>query len=155
MLRDRFPASVVVLQGEPAVLTQVKFNGSYPLPWDFQVSGVFQSIPGIPISASYVATNAQVQPTLGRPLSGNAATVTINNIIEPQTMFEGRINQLDLRLTRTFRFGRNRLRGNFDLYNVLNANSILGINTRYGPSWQQPTSVLDARLIKLSAQLSF
>jgi hypothetical protein len=149
------PQALLFCKVSPPYLTQVKFNGSYPLPWDFQVSGVFQSIPGIPISASHVATNAQVQPTLGRPLSGNAATVTINNIIEPQTMFEGRINQLDLRLTRTFRFGRNRLRGNFDLYNVLNANSILGINTRYGPSWLQPTSVLDARLIKLSAQLSF
>ena len=43
------------------------------------MSGVWQTLPGIPISASYVATNAEVQPSLGRPLSGNATTVTLNN----------------------------------------------------------------------------
>src|SRR5262249_49939978 len=50
--------------------TQIKLNGLYPLPWDTEVSAVFQNLPGIPISANYVATNAQVAPSLGRNLSG-------------------------------------------------------------------------------------
>ena len=48
---------------------QVKAQAVYPLPWDFRLSAVFQSLPGIPITAAYVATNAQIVPTLGRNLS--------------------------------------------------------------------------------------
>jgi hypothetical protein len=120
-----------------------------------QISGLFQSNPGIPITASYVATNAQVQQSLGRPLSGNASTVTITNIFQPQTMFEHRINQLDMRLTKNVKVGRARVQGQLDVYNVLNTSAILGINTRYGPAWLTPTEILGARLLKVGAQLTF
>jgi hypothetical protein len=135
--------------------TQLKLMGMYPLPWDFQVSGVFQSLPGIPINASYVASNAQIIPTLNRSLSGNRTSVTLNNIIPPETMFEDRSTQLDLRLTRSFRIARTRLRANLDVYNVFNASPILATNTRYGPNWLQPTVILSARLFKFGGQLTF
>jgi hypothetical protein len=153
---------------------QIKLSASYPLPWDLRVSGVFQSLPGIPISASYVATNAEVRATLGRNLAGNATTVTISDsaaalgtaaapgfsfpspgVIPPQTMFEDRSSQLDLRLTRNFRIHGVRVQGMFDVYNVLNASPILADNTRYGPAWLTPTFVLDARLFKFGMQLEF
>jgi hypothetical protein len=141
----------------PFFLPQFKFSGSYPLPWwDLQLSGVFQSLPGIPISASYVATLAEVQPTLGRPLSGSQTTVTINNVIQPQTMFEDRVNQSDLRIIRNFRFRNGaRLQAMFDFYNMFNNAGILVINTRYGTSWRRPTNILDARILKFGAQLNF
>jgi len=139
----------------PPFQPRVKLNGVYPLPWDMQISGLFQSNPGIPITASYVATNAQVQPSLGRALSGGASTVTITNIFQPQTMFEHRINQLDMRLTKNVKVGRARVQGQLDVYNVLNASAILGINTRYGPAWLTPTEILGARLVKVGAQLTF
>ena len=53
------------------------------------MSALFQSNPGVAITASYVATNAQVQPSLLRPLSGSASTVTIANIFQPQTGVRG------------------------------------------------------------------
>ena len=119
----------------PFFQPQVKFSGSYPLPWwDLQVSGVFQSLPGIPVTASYVATNAEVRPTLGRDLSGGATTVTINNVIQPGTVFEDRLNQTDVRLIRNFRFGGIRVQAMFDAYNVFNNAAILAINSRYGHS---------------------
>ena len=149
------PQALKFCEVVPPFHTQLKLYGAHPLPWDSQVSATFQSLPGIPISASYVATNAEVAPTLGRSLAGNMSTVTIPNIIEPQTMFEGRINQLDVRLTKTFRVGRSRLQGSFDVYNVLNASSILAINTRYGPAWLTPTQILDARLFKFALQVNF
>jgi hypothetical protein len=43
----------------------------------------------------------------------------------------------------------------FDVYNLFNARTILGVNTRYGPSWLQPTSVLGGRLVKFGAQVDF
>ncbi len=138
--------------------TQIKLSGVYPLPWDMQIGAVIQSLPGIPVSASYVATNAQIAPSLGRSLSGRASTVTIvegQGLLVPQSVFEGRSNQLDLRYTKALRLGRARVQGNIDLYNVLNSSPILSINTRYGSAWLRPTAILAARLLKFSAQLDF
>ena len=70
-------------------------------------------------------------------------------------MFENRIMQVDVRLTKNFRFGRTRLQGMFDIYNVLNANSVLGANATYGSAWLRPTSVMAGRLFKFGAQFDF
>ena len=145
--------------------TQVKFLVVYPLPWDLQASAVYQNVPGIPITASYVATNAQILPSLGRNLGscrGAAtcnATVTIE-MIPDNTLFEPRLQQVDLRFSRIFRLGgRVKVRGNFDLNNLLNANSVLNMNTRYslpnGGQWLDARQILSGRLAKLGAQLDF
>ena len=141
--------------GSPFWRPQIKLNGSYPLKWDTQISAVWQTLPGIPISASYVATRAEVAPTLGRNLSGNVANVILDNVVAPQTLFEGGINQLDLRLTKSMRVRGVRVQGMLDLYNAFNASSILAINTRYGSSWLTPTQILSARMLKLGAKLEF
>ena len=99
-------------------MAQLKMAGSYPLPWlGLEAAGTLQSVPGPSIIASFVATNAQTLPTLGRNLGscGTAAvcngTVTISNIIEPNLKFEDRRNQLDVRLSKYIRVGRARIRG--------------------------------------------
>jgi hypothetical protein len=51
--------------------------------------------------------------------------------------------------------GNKRLQGNFDLFNLLNANTVLGVITRYGPTWQRPNAILGARLAKFGFQLDF
>jgi len=141
--------------------TQVKVSGAYPLPWwDIQASATYQDLPGIPITASYVASNAEIRPSLGRNLGACGAAATCNatttvELIEPNTMREGRIRQLDLRFSKILRFGRYRVQGNFDAYNALNASPILAINTRSGTSWRQPTEILAARTFKLGGTLSF
>jgi len=140
--------------------TQLKFSGAYPLPWDFQASATYQNLPGISISSSFVATNAQIRPSLGRNLGQCGTSATCNatatiDLIEPNTVREDRIQQLDVRLSRIFTLGKMRLQGNFDIFNALNASPILSDNTRYGTSWLQPTEILAARIVKFGAQLSF
>jgi hypothetical protein len=71
------------------------------------------------------------------------------------TMFEDRVNQLDLRLTKTFRFSSRRFQANLDLYNALNGSGILNENTTYGPNWKRPTQILDGRMVKFGGQLTF
>src|SRR5262245_14342010 len=68
---------------ETPFLTQLKLLGAYTLPWQIQVAGTLQSVPGPQITANAVFTNAQIAPTLGRSLS-SAATATIN-IVAPGT----------------------------------------------------------------------
>jgi hypothetical protein len=48
-----------------------------------------------------------------------------------------------------------RVQGTLDIYNALNASTILTEVTQYGPTWRRPTSVLDARIFKVGAQLTF
>jgi hypothetical protein len=141
--------------------TQVKLLVVYPLPWDIQTSAIYQTGPGIPITASQVIPNAAIAPSLGRNLAacGNRLPCTANTevaLIPDETMYEPRFQQLDLRLSRTFRLGgASRLRANLDLHNIFNAGDILSINTRYGDVWQNPISILGGRLMKLSAQFDF
>jgi hypothetical protein len=135
--------------------TQIKLFGAYPLPWDLQASGTFQSLPGIPIQANYTARNAEIAPTLGRNLAAGASATTSVALIEPNTVFEDRLNQLDLRLTRIFRIGRYRIQGMVDVYNVLNTSTVLAVNTTYGPAWLRPNQIVDGRLFKFGGQVDF
>jgi len=135
-------------------LTQVKLLGTYTIPKvDVLFSATFQSLPGPQVTANYVATNAQIQPSLGRPLSGGAANATIN-IVEPGTMYGERLNQLDLRFGKIFKFSRLRTSVNFDLYNALNGNAVTSQNNNYA-AWQVPLGILDARLFKFSVQVDY
>jgi len=141
--------------------TQIKMSLVYPLPYYFQVSANWQNLPPIPTTASYVASNAEIAPSLGRNVGACAgrptctSTTTIE-LIQPNTYFtEGRNNQLDVRLTRTFRAGRASVQPSLDAFNVLNAGSVLALNTRYGPQWKNAQTVLAPRLVKFGVQVNF
>jgi len=92
---------------------------------------------------------------LGGFIDRDAAGSATISLIQPATEFDPRINQLDLRLTRALRLNTTRLRAIVDLYNVFNRNTALVINTTYGPSWLNPTQIMDGRLLKLGFQLEF
>jgi hypothetical protein len=140
--------------------TQVKFAVVYPLPWDLQTSAIYQNLPGSPLRATYVATNAQILPSLGRNLGSCRGAATCNGTVSidlfpPNTLYEDRIQQIDLRVSRLFRMGKAGVRGNFDIYNVFNANTVLNLNTGYGSQWLQPIQIMGGRLFKFGAQLTF
>jgi Carboxypeptidase regulatory-like domain len=139
---------------EGQFLTQVKLLGSYTIPRvEVQVSGTYQSIPGPSLQANYVATNAEIIPSLGRPLSGGAANATIN-LIEPNTMFGDRINQLDMRIGKVLRIGRTRSVVGVDIYNVFNSNAVTLENFAYSV-WRKPAQILAPRFARLSLQFDF
>jgi hypothetical protein len=133
--------------------TQLKGFASYTLPWsDVQLSASLQSIPGIEVLAAYVATNAAVAPSLGRPLTGGATTTV--QILQPRQNFGDRINQLDLRVARPFRPGRMRLTPSVDVFNALNSNPVQAEYTQYG-SFRRPVAIIAARYIKLNVNIEF
>lgn len=135
--------------------TQLKLNGSYPLSYDFVVSGILQNVSGPGITASYAATTAEIRPSLGRPLAGRTATATVPLIV-PGTQFEDRTTRLDLRLSKIVRLPKRlRLQANLDVYNALNSSSIIQTNTTYGSQWLRPQIVVDGRIFQVGGQLSF
>jgi hypothetical protein len=136
--------------------TQVKFSGAIPLPYQFQVATTYQNLPGIPYSANYTYSNAQVSGSLGRDLAAGAnATVSSVPLIPPNKYFEGRIQQVDFRFSRLFRIAGKRVEPEFDIYNALNASPILSVNSTFGPQWLTPTQILSGRLLKIGLQLNF
>jgi hypothetical protein len=135
--------------------TQVKFLAVYPLPYDIQTSVIYQDVPGIPITASWVVPNAVVRQYLSRDLSGGARNATIQ-LIPDNSLFEPRSQQLDLRFARVFGLGgTRRIRGNFDIYNLFNASDVLRMDTAYGAGWKNVQQILSGRVIKIGAQLDF
>jgi len=141
--------------------TQLKLAAIVPLPWSLQASAVLQNLPGVPINTSYVATNAQIAPSLGRNLgacgtsAACSATTTVTELYQPDVLFERRLTQVDLRLAKILKVRRVRVQGRFDLYNLFNANNVLANKTTYGSAWLTPTTIMDGRLFKFGAQFDF
>jgi hypothetical protein len=139
------------------VLTQVRGLSSYVVPKaELQVSATFQMKPGPILAANYAATNADVAPSLGRPLSGNAPNVTVN-LVAPGTMYGDRINQLDVRVARPLKHRRSRTMVALDVYNALNSNAALAYNSTFVPggTWLQPLAILSPRLVRVTASVDF
>lgn len=149
--------------------TQLKLYGSYDLPAGFVVSGVFRNEASLrapaggqttSIEATWAAPNSLIAPSLGRNLGacGTRPTCTATAsipLVRPYTLFEGRLNQMDLRLTKAFTMGRSKLQANLDLYNAFTRSPVVGVVTQFGPRWLTPTQILDGRLIQVSATLTF
>jgi hypothetical protein len=154
---------------------QFKLLGSYILPWQsIRISGNFQSLPGPARQASVLYTQAQVQAALGRvaTIAGNKSVLAIEPAIPLSSAsgsgtgtplfgstFGDRLNQLDLRFSKIFKFGKSTLDANVDIYNAFNSDAVLSEQTAYsgtnGGAWLLPTTVLQGRIIKYGVRWDF
>ncbi|PYR74188.1 MAG: hypothetical protein DMF87_23590 [Acidobacteria bacterium] len=171
-------------------LAQGKVSGSISLPAGVQVSGAFQSNPGYPNRSltpavfSYRAAGGSswllsrttrypancpapcpagelVLPTLnGTP--DNAANLRVQLIpYSSEGQFTDRINQLDLRVTKSVAMGRVRVLPQLEIFNVFNSSAvILQRSTDYSiasatapATFNQPAGILNGRIIGLGAQV--
>ena len=141
-----------------AWLTQVKFLGTYTLPYDVQIAATLQNQPG----PERLAEVAYSDPMLvnGRPYTQGGTLDA--NVIPPGSWFGERFSQLDLRFTKIFRMpGGTQFRAMFDLFNVFNANAV----TREAPGWGGaagtgagylvPQVTMAGRLAKFAFQFDF
>jgi hypothetical protein len=153
----------------PPFLTQYKGFGVYQLPWwGLSVSGTFQAVPQPAsqgtlnsITADYVATNAEIRPTLGRDLSAGAnATMTLE-LLKPFSVLGGHTKQLDMRVGKLLRSrGDTRVQLSLDIYNVLNSSDWQTVTTRLSSNaaanrWQRPTLILQSRYFQIGTQIDF
>jgi hypothetical protein len=146
--------------------TDFKLNASYPVPfWDIQLSGVFQSIQGKPAETNWLLSRTTryaadcVRPcTPGALIVPNLteASLTIP-LTSPGTQFLDRQQQLDIRIGRRFRLKQVRINGQVDIFNALNANPVEIVRTfNYATAgYLLPAQVLQARIVKVSAQVSW
>ncbi len=142
-----------------------KVSGVYPLPWDVTVSGSFQSTRAnteettfytITRSLRYPSTCPAPCPAgalvVGPQLTRSSLSVYLN---PPGTEFGDRINQLDFKVSRTFRMGRARVSPALELFNILNPDNIVSVvtNNYASASYKRPNSIVQGRLIGLTAQV--
>ena len=152
----------------PPFLTQYKGYAVYQLPWGFSVSGTYQAVPqpasaGVftSMTADYVATNAEIRPSLGRDLAAGANGTATLELLKPFELLGGHTKQLDLRVGKLLSSaGGNRIRLSLDIYNVFNSNDWQTMTTRISSNaaanrWQRPTLILLARYFQIGTQIDF
>jgi hypothetical protein len=149
-----YSPSLLYCDIKPPFQPQVKFLGTIGLPWKFSLSGVFQTLAGPQILASESLSKAQglTATTLGRQFFESTYTIPL---IAPGTVYGDRVYQIDFRLSKAVPLGHGSLRGNVNLYNLMNANPVLIQNNTYGQAWQQPQAVLTGRLLRFDATIDF
>ena len=132
-------------------LHQFKALGTYLVPRiDVQFGVTYQATPGPEINANYVVTQNLTTPST--PLAGGLRLV---NVMPAGQQYVKHIQQLDIRFSKLLRFGRTRSTLSMDLANALNVNFSQAIIQSYGARWTNPVSIMDGRLVKLSAQFDF
>jgi hypothetical protein len=149
-------------------LAQFKLAGSFPLPFQVQISGSWQGYPGVPTGTARQdvlynsALNRVEDPSLNvnyivdRAIipSLTPASVTVP-LIRPGSQYLARWNQIDLRLARKFAVRGTQAQVQFDVFNLLNANTVLSEVETFGPSLHRPTGILQGRLFAAGVQLNF
>ncbi len=149
------PQALYQCDVRPPFQTQVKFLGSYDLPWATQVSATFQTYPGVQITATQAVPSQDIRPSLGRDLSSGSNSNAAVELIAPGTMYGERLYQFDVRLAKILQVGPMRLRGMVDVFNVFNVNTVLRMNNVYGSNWQQPALITQGRLVRFGMQVDF
>jgi hypothetical protein len=138
-------------------VTQIKGLAGYTIPKvDVLVSGTFQSLPGVdvtaPLSAPFLPGVGGLQQFPG---------IANYHIVEPGKVYGDRLNQIDMRFAKILKFGRTRSTVGIDVYNLLNTDVVTGQNNTYTPVpggqgiWQVPNLILQARFVKFSIQADF
>ena len=149
-------------------LAQFKLAGSFLLPFQIQISGTWQGYPGVPSGTQrqdvlYTPSLNRIEdPSLNinyivnRAIVPNltAASVTVP-LIAPGSSYLDRWNQIDIRFARKFAIRGVTAQGQFDIFNLLNSNSILGEVETFGTALHRPTSILQGRLFAAGIQVTF
>ena len=105
--------------------------------------------------ANRTYTLAEIQPSLGRPLSGG---LTHGHHPARDAAVDLRPAHQSVRSARHARSSGSdelRLQANVDAYNLFNSNTPVTLFGTYNARWGQPTQVLDGRLVKFSVQIDF
>ena len=124
---------------------------THPLPWDLNVSAVWQNRAGPEVLASYFVGDAGVTG-LDRPLTGGGRSV---HLIAPGTEYGARVNQMDVRFSKNLNFGSGRVQVNAAVYNLFNTDATLSWTTSFGPAWLAPTRIMQGRMFKVGTQIDF
>jgi hypothetical protein len=121
-------------------------SGMYRLPHAMTVSGTMIRDAGFPELTTVLVSGSTVALT----------QVTQSITVEPRaTTRLPALNQLDVSIKRTWRIGATSLEPRLDIYNMMNAATILGRITQLGPTYGRVNTIQRGRLIKVGFNVDF
>lgn len=123
------------------------FNVVYRLPRGINLSSHVQQVSGQPLATSYVVTRADI-PTLTQ------VSQTVNLLPTGERRKEA-WTLIDVRVSKTFRFGQRSIEPLAELYNIANENASLSQVTTVGPTFGRVSSNVDARIARFGVKLLF
>jgi hypothetical protein len=143
----------------------VKLSATVPLPWGINFSGVFQSNHGTESSRTMVVTRGITRYPATCPSPCPAGQVILPSnlfgqssmtipLVDSDTVYTDRINQLDLRLGRTFQYGRLRITPSLEVFNVNNSDAIISYvsTSALNPAFLRPNSIMQGRMVGFNVQ---
>ena len=124
-----------------------RLAGSYIAPYDINISGSFIWNDGYPYQSQYAITR-NIFPTLTR------ASQTIR-LTERGDERLPDVKMMDLRVSRSFRFGGRQVTPLFEIFNLGNADTVTGVNNNVGNTYLRPTEILSPRILRLGVSIDF
>jgi hypothetical protein len=99
------------------------------------------------------------QTSLTRPF-GSGQAVEFLNIVQPGALYGDRLNAVDLRFGKLFKYGTAKTQITLDVYNLFNSNTTEVYQRTYtapGPTsaYLNALSIMSARFFKITAQFDF
>jgi hypothetical protein len=124
-----------------------RLSGSYVAPLGINVSGSFILNDGYPYQSAYAVTRT-VFPSLTR----SSQTVRLARRGDERLPD---VAMVDFRLSRTFRLDDRRITPMLEVFNLSNADTVVGYNPNVGGSYLRPTEILSPRLVRLGISVDF
>jgi hypothetical protein len=117
---------------------------------------------GLSLTANYVVPNTVIMESLGRlPANALATGTTTVNLLKPGELYTlRRMNLVDMRFAKIFRFAARRTDVGIDLYNLFNSNVTTAYQQTYeyrtnGAAWLTPTGIAAPRLARFHVTVNF
>jgi hypothetical protein len=122
--------------------------GRYTFPYQIGVAANWRIQSGFPFSP--IVADGGTTPGLN--LSNFESTFFLNNLKDDRS---DNVSLLNLRLDKSFQFGRFKASAMLDVYNVLNQDAVTNFALTLGPAYKRVTAALDPRVFMGGLRLEF
>jgi len=148
-LANSNPNNLRFCEQTPPFQPLLKASVGYTIPWDILLSGTYQRRPGISIGSTYTFNSAQAGFAI---TGGGTLSVTV---VDPTQQYYDYVQTVDMRASKSIRFGRKRLQLFMELFNVPNSATVLTVNETVGPLYFNPQAITQGRRAQFGSQIDW
>src|SRR5262249_9030843 len=128
--------------------------------FQYIVTGLYQAAYGINLGANVNARQGYAMPynqspvATGDPLGGNKALLLVPEVTTDRLSM---VTEFDVRVGKEFRFSQRRVNLDFDIFNILNNNTVLGrqYNLRTPSSANTVLEIQNPRIARIGLRFNF
>ncbi len=129
----------------------LRVSGSYQLPKSINIAGSLIANNGYPYQSTFQITRAAAA-LQGVALTRASQTITLSD--RGDERFPN-VKQVDLRVSRPFRFGARRFTPQIDFFNIGNAAPVVALTNGVGSTYLAPGEILAPRIVRVGFSVDF